>query len=101
VVEAAAASGISLRGGCFCNPGATESAFGYDPGDLRRCLESTMDGFTLERFSDCMNGAPVGAVRASLGLASNEEDVDRLVKLLRQFGALDDTRSATPAAEVA
>lgn len=101
VVEAAAASGISLRGGCFCNPGATESAFGYDPGDLRRCLESTMDGFTLERFSDCMNGAPVGAVRASLGLASNEEDVDRLVELLRQFSALDDTRSAIPAAEVA
>src|SRR5690606_7465168 len=41
VVSAAATAGISLRGGCFCNPGATEAAFGYDPERLRDCLEQT------------------------------------------------------------
>ena len=96
VVAAAARSNISLRGGCFCNPGATEVAFGFEPGKLRGCLERVQDEFSLERLAECMDGAPVGAVRASLGLASNAEDVDRLVGLLQELsGARPD--AARPA----
>jgi hypothetical protein len=37
------ALGISLRTGCFCNPGAGEAAFSIDPSALRG-LERTRDG---------------------------------------------------------
>jgi selenocysteine lyase/cysteine desulfurase len=100
VVEQAAAAGISLRGGCFCNPGATEVAFGYEPSRLQECLESTMSDFSLARFSSCMDDAPTGAVRASLGIASTREDVDRLVALLQQAGASRRAPHVYPPAEI-
>jgi selenocysteine lyase/cysteine desulfurase len=49
---------VSVRGGCFCNPGAAEQVgLGF--------------------------GAPTqGAVRASLGVANNMRDVERLVDVV-------------------
>ena len=49
---------VSVRGGCFCNPGAAEQVgLGFD--------------------------APMpGAVRASLGVANNMRDVERLVDVV-------------------
>jgi selenocysteine lyase/cysteine desulfurase len=86
-VEAAAReAGISVRGGCFCNPGAAEAAFGVEPERLKRCL-TTLDGeFTPRRLSACA-GTEVGAIRASLGLANNDDDVARLLELLVGFAA--------------
>lgn len=83
-VEASAgAEGISVRGGCFCNPGAAEVAFHMPPDETLDCLKSLGRDFTLARFRDCLgHEVPVGAVRASLGMASSPEDVDRLVALL-------------------
>ena len=78
---AAREAGISVRGGCFCNPGASEAAFGVDPVRLARCLEEVSDDFHARRLSDCLD-TEVGAVRASLGLANNSADLDRLVALL-------------------
>ena len=84
-VDAAARdAGISVRGGCFCNPGASEAAFGADPARLERCLRELGDDFTASRLSDCA-GAEVGAIRASLGLANNGADIARLVALLEGF----------------
>ena len=74
---------IAVRGGCFCNPGAAESAFGFDAADARRCLSE--DGFTIEKFARCLDGRAVGAVRASVGLANNDSDVERLVSLVREL----------------
>jgi selenocysteine lyase/cysteine desulfurase len=85
-VEAAARDvGISVRGGCFCNPGASEAAFGVDPARLTQCLRELDDEFTTSRFSAC-TGSEVGAIRASLGLANNTADIDRLIELLAGFG---------------
>jgi len=79
-VEAAArASGIALRGGCFCNPGAAAVALGFDAARTRRCLRGD---FSIPRFRDCMGGAPVGALRASVGLATNDQDLERLADLV-------------------
>ena len=65
----AAAAGISLRTGCFCNPGAGEHALGAHPGAAPRT--STMDDY-LARI-----GLPTGgAVRVSLGIASTLGDVE-------------------------
>ena len=81
-VEAAArAAGISVRGGCFCNPGAAEAAFGVAPTRLKACLTRLGGEFTPERFSACA-GIEVGAIRASVGLANNEDDIDRLLEFL-------------------
>ncbi len=83
-VEALAAEHrISVRGGCFCNPGAAEFAFGYNAAESYRCFHTMAPAdFTLQQFSTCMQGMPVGAIRASLGLASNETDVERLLDVL-------------------
>jgi selenocysteine lyase/cysteine desulfurase len=80
-VEArAAAARVSVRGGCFCNPGASERAFGFAPARTARCLERAREGgWTIDRFAACMEGTPVGAVRASLGVPSDAADVDRLL----------------------
>jgi len=85
VEEQANAENISLRTGCFCNPGAAEFAFGYVAAKSRRCFELISGEFSLEKFSECMEGKPVGALRASLGIASNQSDVERLVQLLSHF----------------
>ena len=80
-VEAAArAQGIAIRGGCFCNPGAAAHAFGLDPAQTRACLERE---FSIARFRACMAGRPVGALRASVGMATNERDIDRLAECIR------------------
>ncbi len=77
---------ISLRSGCFCNPGAAETAFHYDSVEAYRCFEDiTADEFTLQQFSACMHEMPVGAVRVSLGIASNEQDIRRFLEFLRGF----------------
>ena len=81
IETAARRAGISVRGGCFCNPGAAEAAFGVAPLVLKRCLRGLGGGFTPERLSACA-GTEVGAVRASLGLANNDRDVARLLELL-------------------
>jgi selenocysteine lyase/cysteine desulfurase len=80
LVEARArAARVSVRGGCFCNPGAAEHAFGFSAAETAACLETAqVDGaFSLERFARCMAPRPVGAVRMSLGLANNDADVHR------------------------
>ena len=84
LVEARACEAlVSVRGGCFCNPGASEAAFGFPGGRAVRCLEQgRRDGFSIPRFAECMQGHAVGAVRASLGIASNERDIARLVDVL-------------------
>jgi molybdenum cofactor sulfurtransferase len=86
VEERAIDEKISIRTGCFCNPGAAEAAFQYPAVKAYQCFEQlSPDGFSLQQFSACMSDKPVGAIRASLGIASNEADVQRFIELLEQF----------------
>lgn len=79
-------AGISLRTGFFCNPGAAEFAFEYPDEDAFRCIKTlTPETFNIQVFSDCMSEHPVGAVRVSLGIASNDADVDALMDILASF----------------
>jgi selenocysteine lyase/cysteine desulfurase len=88
-VEAAARErGVSVRGGCFCNPGAAEVAFSMPAMETRACLEKLRDGFSLARFRECLGGrVAVGAVRASIGMATVREDIDRLLEVLADMTA--------------
>ncbi len=80
IERSAAEAGISLRTGYFCNPGAAEFAFGHAGAEVQRCAGGTTpESFDIEAFSVCLGDLPVGAVRVSLGLPSNEADVRRFV----------------------
>jgi len=80
VVESAARrAGIAIRGGCFCNPGAAEHAFGLPAARALACLDGD---FSVPRFRACMKGSPVGALRASMGASTSEADLDRLLDLV-------------------
>jgi molybdenum cofactor sulfurtransferase len=100
VEERANQAGISIRTGFFCNPGAAEFAFDYHDEEAFRCIQTlTAETFTLQQFSDCMGDQAVGAVRASLGIASNRADLDRLLEVLASFR--DETGNASPSAPLA
>jgi selenocysteine lyase/cysteine desulfurase len=76
VAQATAAAGISIRTGCFCNPGATEGAFHLTKADWRRALRGRAR--TMDQNLDLL-GLPSLALRASVGLASNVDDVERFL----------------------
>jgi selenocysteine lyase/cysteine desulfurase len=74
--------GIALRGGCFCNPGAAEHAFSIPADRANECLR---DEFSIARFRSCIGGTPVGALRASIGIPTNEADLDRLQEFVLEI----------------
>ncbi|MGA9837897.1 MAG: aminotransferase class V-fold PLP-dependent enzyme, partial [Gemmatimonadaceae bacterium] len=83
VEDRAREGGVAVRGGCFCNPGASERAFGLRAPEADRCLSETAERFTLERFAACMGpDVAVGAVRASVGMATTAADVARALEVL-------------------
>jgi selenocysteine lyase/cysteine desulfurase len=88
VEERALMSGVSVRGGCFCNPGAAERAFGFPAVETATCLDrARREGFSIPALGECLGGhVAVGAVRASLGIPSSEADVERLVAVVGAVG---------------
>ena len=78
---------VSLRGGCFCNPGAAEAAFRFPVEKTGRCLKSVGEsGFSIEKFSMCLGReVAVGAVRASIGIPTSVRDVDRAIEVVESF----------------
>jgi selenocysteine lyase/cysteine desulfurase len=77
---------VSVRGGCFCNPGASEAAFRFPAEEAASCLEAARRrGWSVSRFAECLPDYPVGAVRASFGAPSNRSDLDRLLAVIESF----------------
>lgn len=87
VEELAAAHRISLRTGCFCNPGTGETAEGLTESDMLAGAAGG-DDMTLPRFMQIIQyrgGKSAGALRASLGIVSNFADVYRFVRFVAEF----------------
>lgn len=81
VEELAGAEGISLRTGCFCNPGAGESAEGLTADDMAAAAADR--AMTLPRFLQFVqhrSGKSAGAIRVSFGIASNFADAHRFFR---------------------
>ncbi|MEW5982937.1 MAG: aminotransferase class V-fold PLP-dependent enzyme [Acidobacteriota bacterium] len=74
VERRASESGISLRSGCFCNPGAGELALGLSSGELQTCFARSHTRMSYNDFRRCIDGKSSGAVRVSVGIASNFAD---------------------------
>lgn len=87
VVERARDAGVSLRGGCFCNPGAAERALGLPADAMAACLAAAGDrGFSLDVLSRCLGPEiPAGAVRVSFGIPTTREDVDRALEVIGTY----------------
>ncbi|MFF7188414.1 aminotransferase class V-fold PLP-dependent enzyme [Streptomyces sp. NPDC008222] len=85
-----AARGISLRTGCFCNPGAGEAAFALPLPRLRAAAHGRPG--SLEDYLEVLGLPSAGAVRVSLGVSSQPGDVDAFLRLLRET-----YRDGTPA----
>eukprot|EP00741_Cyanophora_paradoxa_P012763 tig00020629_g12328.t1 len=109
VERLAAERGISLRTGCFCNPGCMEKVLGLTRGQLSELErrwgaivaaggEADPDVYTL--LTDYLKRAHVaethpaqglippegqGAVRVSFGIASTALDASRLLHFLEEF----------------
>lgn len=75
IASESARARISLRTGCFCNPGAAEYAL-----DLKKKNLLSLRDKSNASLDDIINGLGLpsaGCVRVSFGLASNVADVDR------------------------
>jgi len=85
IEEQANESNISLRTGCFCNPGAGEIALQISRVELDVCF--TQPGhesrFTVDDFRLCIDGKSSGAVRISVGLVTNFKDVQGFLAFAR------------------
>ena len=88
VEELAGEQGISLRSGCFCNPGAGEMAEGLTEDDMQAGYmlgeEINLQSF-LKLMRDRGQNKSVGALRASTGIASNFADVFRFLTFVTSF----------------
>jgi molybdenum cofactor sulfurtransferase len=88
VEEAATKRGISLRTGCFCNPGGGEIALRLSKSELVGCFgrrQEQVSRFTVDDFRQCIDSKGTGAVRVSFGIASSFDDAFCFVEFLREF----------------
>ncbi len=86
IEELANYEGISIRTGCFCNPGAGELAEGLTAEDMRTGLEEAAD-MTLPRFVQLIqhkgSNKSAGAIRISVGIATNFADIEKFIQFVR------------------
>ncbi|KAG6856750.1 hypothetical protein H0H87_001094 [Tephrocybe sp. NHM501043] len=71
---------ISLRTGCMCNPGAAAAILG-----IQEDMSKLYPGVTLKDFERAV-GRELGVVRISLGLASNFQDVWKVIRFAALIG---------------
>ncbi len=87
IEELANEEGISLRTGCFCNPGAGEIAEGLTAEDMIAGLNQGPD-LSLPHFLQVIQhrgNKSAGAIRVSVGLATNFADVYRFMHFAAGF----------------
>jgi hypothetical protein len=83
-----------VRTGCFCNPGAGETAFSIS-GETLIGAEFA-DGMILDDYISAVGMPTGGAVRASLGLATNFADVYRFMSFATEFRDLTEVPADLP-----
>lgn len=87
IEELATEERISLRTGCFCNPGSSEMAEGLTEEDML-AGRAAGPGVNLRSFVQLLQGRgqkSAGAIRVSFGIASNFADAWRFVQFAARF----------------
>lgn len=87
VEELANHANISLRSGCFCNPGAGEIAHGLSQEEMAAFFKAnhTVSFDELRETLVHKYHKSIGSIRISVGIATNFEDVYRCVELAKGF----------------
>jgi molybdenum cofactor sulfurtransferase len=80
--EEANQHGLSLRSGCFCNPGVREIALDLRREDLAMAFREK-GHMTYEQFLHVIEDRKQGALRVSVGLATNFADVYHFLQFAR------------------
>lgn len=80
----AAKENISVRTGCFCNPGSVEIINGITKEDVEKFFNGE-HAMSFEDYVAAMQGHTIGALRVSLGVVSNFADVYQFVQFARTF----------------
>jgi selenocysteine lyase/cysteine desulfurase len=76
---------ISLRSGCFCNPGVREISLQFAGDELMFCFQNK-EYITYEEFLEKIDGRTTeGAPRVSIGLVTNFADVYRFLQFVQSF----------------
>lgn len=79
---------ISIRTGCFCNPGDGEVAHEIEPTDMEECFAEPTVPVTYAQCHDIIRdktGKVPNTVRVSLGIASTFADVYRFMAFAEEF----------------
>lgn len=87
-VEAlATAAHISVRTGCFCNPGAGETAHHLTSQEILTYYHEgrAMSYLDFQQWVQQKSGKKIGALRISVGLATNFADVYRFIQFAASF----------------
>jgi molybdenum cofactor sulfurtransferase len=87
VEELAGEARISLRTGCFCNPGAGEATYGIEAAQIASFFQDPA-GLTFDELRAQIReryGLEVGAIRVSVGIASNLDDVEAFLAFAARF----------------
>jgi len=87
VEELANARNISLRTGCFCNPGVNEIAEGLTEAEMNAGFADgkRMDYPYFLSILEHHDGKSAGAIRVSMGIVSNFNDVYQFVEFIKTF----------------
>ena len=82
IEDAANRVNISLRTGCFCNPGAGELALGISRLELAVCFSKPLhqQRLSIDDFRTCIDGKSTGAVRVSVGMVTNFNDAQAFLQ---------------------
>jgi selenocysteine lyase/cysteine desulfurase len=103
VEDLASRANISLRTGCFCNPGAGEVAHGLGAEDMAKWFgrDAPVSPADLRAGILWELGRVVAAIRISVGVATNFADVYRFMCFLQGFvdRSVDDIDRRSPSRE--
>lgn len=77
----AAEAKISIRTGCFCNPGVGEKALEIGRGRICAYIKGRSEARDVSAYPP----PPGSAVRVSFGIASDQKDVDAIVQLIKKL----------------
>jgi len=97
IQEEANQCGISLRSGCFCNPGVRETALGLGREELAWVFGQKKH-LTYEQFLHLIADRKQGALRVSIGLATNFSDVYQFLQFAQSM--VDSSAPSSPVEQI-
>ena len=85
IEDEAKARKISVRTGCFCNPGAGELCLGITAERMDECMDENRVGVGCLDVRRCLDPHGAGAIRVSFGLVSNFADAQAFLEMAESF----------------